>query len=171
LRRKFSQDKPLSLSASVCFEQSYSGVDGDSASAAEIYAVLSALANLPISQELAVTGSVNQQGDIQPIGGVNEKIEGFYEVCRAKGLTGKQGVLIPSENVEDLMLRDEIIDAVAKNQFHIFPIRTIEEGIEVLTGVPAGVNGTGKFAAESVFGKADAVLAQMANTLHKFEPQ
>ena len=169
LRRKFSQDKPLSLSASVCFEQSYSGVDGDSASAAEVYALLSALANLPVSQELAVTGSVNQQGDIQPIGGVNEKIEGFYEVCRAKGFTGKQGVLIPSENVEDLMLREDIIASVAKGQFHIYPIRTIEEGIEVLTGVSAGVNGTGKFDADSVFGKADELLAQMAMKFHKFD--
>ena len=114
LRRTFAQDKPLSLSASVCFEQSYSGVDGDSASSTEIYALLSALSELPIRQELAVTGSVNQQGDIQPIGGVNEKIEGFYDVCRLKGLTGKQGVLIPAENVDDLMLRDEVIEAVAE---------------------------------------------------------
>src|SRR6202042_2565623 len=107
LRSIFAQDKPLSLSASLCFEQSYSGVDGDSASSAEVYALLSALSGLPIRQELAVTGSVNQQGDIQPIGGVNQKIEGFYDVCKLKGLTGKQGVLIPAENVDDLMLRDE----------------------------------------------------------------
>ena len=114
LRRTFAQDKPLSLSASVCFEQSYSGVDGDSASSTEIYALLSALSGLPIRQDLAVTGSVNQQGDMQPIGGVNQKIEGFYDVCRLKGLTGKQGVLIPAENVDDLMLRDEVIEAVAR---------------------------------------------------------
>jgi predicted ATP-dependent protease len=174
LRRKFSQDKPLSLSASVCFEQSYSGVDGDSASSAEIYALLSALAELPISQELAVTGSVNQQGDVQPIGGVNEKIEGFYDICCMKGLTGTQGVLIPSENVEDLMLRDDVIEAVAKKQFHIYPIRTIEEGIEVLTGARAGnssSNGTGraKFDPDSVFGKVDARLAKMAKTYQEFD--
>src|SRR5690349_9342087 len=114
LRRTFAQDKPLSLSASVCFEQSYSGVDGDSASSTEIYALLSALAGAPIRQDLAVTGSVNQQGDIQPIGGVNEKIEGFYDVCRLEGLTGEQGVLIPAQNAEDLMLRDDVIDAVGQ---------------------------------------------------------
>ncbi len=122
LRRTFAQDKPLSLSASVCFEQSYSGVDGDSASSTEIYALLSALAELPIRQDLAVTGSVNQQGDVQPIGGVNQKIEGFYDVCRLKGLTGKQGVLIPAENTDDLMLRDEVIEAVAQGRFHIYPV-------------------------------------------------
>src|ERR1700680_2256061 len=104
LRSQFAQDKPLSLAASLCFEQSYTGVDGDSASSSEIYALLSALSGLPIRQEIAVTGSVNQQGDVQPIGGVNEKIEGFYDICRLRGLTGTQGVLIPAENVEDLML-------------------------------------------------------------------
>src|SRR5579864_4441874 len=138
LRRIFAQDKPLSLSASLCFEQSYSGVDGDSASSTEIYALLSALADLPIRQELAVTGSVSQQGDIQPIGGVNQTIEGFYDVCRVKGFTGKQGVLIPIENVEDLMLRDDVIESVAKGEFHIYPVTRVEEGIEILVGVPAG---------------------------------
>src|SRR5207245_10241818 len=110
---KFAQDKPLSLAASICFEQSYSGVDGDSASSTEIYALLSALSGLPIRQDIAVTGSVNQQGDIQPIGAVNQKIEGFYDVCRVRGLTGTQGVLIPAENVEDLMLREDLIAPVA----------------------------------------------------------
>ena len=148
LRRTFAQDKPLSLSASVCFEQSYSGVDGDSASSTEIYALLSALSELPIRQDLAVTGSVNQQGDVQPIGGVNQKIEGFYDVCRLKGLTGKQGVLIPAENTDDLMLRDEVIEAVAQGRFHIYPVATIEQGIEILTGGRAGKRGaTGKFEA------------------------
>ncbi|MGH9707645.1 MAG: Lon protease family protein, partial [Candidatus Acidiferrales bacterium] len=137
-RGLFAQDKPLPLAASICFEQSYSGVDGDSASSTEIYALISALSGLPIRQELAVTGSVNQQGDIQPIGGVNQKIEGFYDVCKLKGLTGQQGVLIPSENVEDLMLRDEVIEAVAKGLFHIYPVSTIEQGIEILTGMRAG---------------------------------
>jgi lon-related putative ATP-dependent protease len=170
LRRTFAQDKPMSLSASVCFEQSYSGVDGDSASSTEIYSLLSALSGLPIRQELAVTGSVNQQGDVQPIGGVNQKIEGFYDVCRLKGLTGKQGVLIPAENVDDLMLRDEVIEAVEQGRFHIYPVGTIEQGIEILTGVPAGKrSATGKFEPGTVFAKVDARLHQMASTLRKFE--
>jgi lon-related putative ATP-dependent protease len=170
LRRTFAQDKPLSLSASVCFEQSYSGVDGDSASSTEIYAILSALSEIPIKQELSVTGSVNQQGDVQPIGGVNQKIEGFYDVCKLKGLTGTQGVLIPAENVEDLMLRDEVIDAVAKGKFHIYPVATIEQGIEILTGVHAGKrNKSGKFESGSVFATVDARLRTMADTLRRFE--
>ena len=170
LRRTFAQDKPLSLSASVCFEQSYSGVDGDSASSTEIYAILSALSEIPIKQELSVTGSVNQQGDVQPIGGVNQKIEGFYDVCKLKGLTGTQGVLIPAENVEDLMLRDEVIDAVAKKKFHIYPVATIEQGIEILTGVRAGKRGkAGKFEPGSVFAAVDSRLREMADTLRRFE--
>ncbi|MGC2420378.1 MAG: ATP-binding protein [Candidatus Acidiferrales bacterium] len=170
LRGMFTLEKPLSLSASVCFEQSYSGVDGDSASSSEIYALLSALSGLPIRQELAVTGSVNQQGDVQPIGGVNQKIEGFYDVCRLKGLTGKQGVLIPAENVEDLMLRDQVIEAVAKGQFHVYPIATVEQGIEILTGVRAGKrSGAGKFEPGSVFARVDARLRHMAATLRKYK--
>jgi lon-related putative ATP-dependent protease len=170
MRRTFAQDKPLSLSASLCFEQSYSGVDGDSASSTEIYALLSALADVPIRQELAVTGSVNQQGDVQPIGGVNEKIEGFYDVCRLKGLTGRQGVLIPAENVDDLMLQDEVIEAVARGNFHIYPVATIEQGIEILTAVHAGKNGaSGRFEAESVFARANARLTEMAEALRSFE--
>ena len=172
LRRTFAQDKPLSLSASVCFEQSYSGVDGDSASSTEIYALLSALSGLPIRQDLAVTGSVNQQGDVQPIGGVNQKIEGFYDVCRLEGLTGEQGVLIPAQNAEDLMLRDDVIDAVAQGRFHIFPVSTIEQGIEILTGVPAGARAgvSGKFEDGSVFARVDVRLREMAETMRKFEP-
>jgi predicted ATP-dependent protease len=170
LRRMFSQDKPLSLAASICFEQSYSGVDGDSASSTEVYALLSALSEYPIRQDLAVTGSVNQQGDVQPIGGVNQKIEGFYDVCRMKGLTGKQGVLIPSENVEDLMLRDDLIEAVASGQFHIYPVETVAQGIEVLTGVRAGSRSkSGKFEPDTVFRKVDDRLEQMATTLSGFE--
>jgi len=169
LRRTFAQDKPLSLSASLCFEQSYSGVDGDSASSAEVYALLSALAELPIRQELAVTGSVNQHGDIQPIGGVNQKIEGFYDVCKLKGLTGKQGVLIPAENVDDLMLRDEVIEAVGQGQFHIYPVGTVEQGIEILTGVDAGKRKSReKFGPGSVFGKVDSRLHEMAHAMRKF---
>jgi lon-related putative ATP-dependent protease len=170
LRRMFAQDKPLALAASVCFEQSYSGVDGDSASSTEIYALLSALSGLPIRQELAVTGSVNQQGDIQPIGGVNQKIEGFYDVCVMKGLTGAQGALIPSENVDDLMLRDDVIKAVAEGRFHIYPVTRVEEGIEILTGVPAGKrDSTSGFEDGSVFARVDSRLSEMAETLKKYE--
>src|SRR5271156_4382853 len=170
LRRTFAQDKPLSLSASVCFEQSYSGVDGDSASSTEIYSLLSALSELPIRQELAVTGSVNQQGDVQPIGGVNQKIEGFYDVCRLKGLTGKQGVLIPSANIDDLMLRAEVIDAVATGKFHIYPVSSVGEGLEILTGKSAGTrDANGKFQANTIFARVDDRLRLMAETLREFE--
>ena len=140
LRSMFAKDKPLSLAASICFEQSYSGVDGDSASSTEIYALLSALSELPLRQDLAVTGSMNQRGDIQAIGGVNEKIEGFFDTCRIYGLTGTQGVLIPASNVEDLMLREDVLDAVAGGNFHIWPVSRVEQGIELLTGVPAGAS-------------------------------
>jgi predicted ATP-dependent protease len=170
LRSMFAQDKPLALAASICFEQSYAGVDGDSASSTEVYALLSALSELPIRQEFAVTGSVNQRGDVQPIGGVNQKIEGFYDVCRLKGLTGSQGVLIPAENVEDLMLHDEVIEAVAKGQFHIYPISTIEQGIEILTGCKAGKkNSTCTFEPESVFDRVNLRLSEMATILGKFD--
>ncbi|QXM05332.1 Lon protease family protein [Crassaminicella indica] len=130
---KFAQERPLSLSASIVFEQLYSGVDGDSASSTELYALLSSLSAVPIKQYIAVTGSVNQRGQIQPIGGVNEKIEGFFKVCKLKGLTGKQGVMIPHQNVKNLMLSDEVIKAVENKMFHIYAVKTIEEGIEVLT--------------------------------------
>ena len=119
LRDKFAQNKPLTMSASICFEQSYGGIDGDSASSTEIYAVLSSLSNLPLRQDVAVTGSVNQKGEIQPIGGVNQKIEGFFDVCRAQGLTGTQAVMIPHQNVGDLMLRKDVLEAVEENKFRI----------------------------------------------------
>jgi len=135
---KYAQDKPLSLSASLCFEQSYEGVEGDSASSAELYAILSSLSEVPIKQNIAVTGSVNQKGEIQPIGGVNHKIEGFFQVCQSKGLTGDQGVLIPHQNLRNLMLREEVVEAVRSGQFHIYSAKTIDEGIEVITGIPAG---------------------------------
>jgi len=138
LGEKFAQELPLSLSASLCFEQLYSGIDGDSASSTELYVLLSALAELPINQGIAVTGSINQKGEIQPIGGVNEKIEGFFKLCESRGLTGEQGVIIPIQNVDDLMLSDEVIAAVAKDQFHIYAISHVEEGIEILTGKEAG---------------------------------
>ncbi len=170
LRAKFAQDKPLSLAASICFEQSYAGIDGDSASSSEIYALLSALSGLPARQEVAVTGSVNQQGDIQPIGGVNHKIEGFYDVCRVKGLTGCQGVIIPIENIEDLMLRDDVIDAVAAGKFHVLPVATVEQGIEILTGVRAGQRDAGgKFEPGTVFALVDQRLREMAQTLREYE--
>jgi len=135
---KYAQDKPLSLSASLCFEQSYEGVEGDSASSAELYAILSSLSDKPLKQGIAVTGSVNQMGEIQPIGGVNQKIEGFFRVCQAQGLTGEQGVLIPQQNLKNLMLRDEVVEAVKQGQFHVYSARTIDEGIEILTGIAAG---------------------------------
>ncbi len=170
LRGMFAKDKPLSLAASICFEQSYSGVDGDSASSTEIYALLSALSELPLRQDLAVTGSVSQQGDVQAIGGVNQKIEGFYDVCRVKGLTGTQGVIIPSENVDDLMLREDVIEAVSQSIFHIYPVSTISEGIELLTGVRAGQRGPdGKFEEGTVFALVDARLREMAERMKEYE--
>ena len=138
LRGKYAQDRPMTMSASIAFEQSYSGVEGDSASSTEVYAILSGLSGLPLRQDIAVTGSVNQKGEIQPIGGVNEKIEGFYDVCKAQGLTGTQGVMIPHQNVKDLMLKNEVVDAVKEGQFHVYPIKTIDQGIEILTGLRAG---------------------------------
>ena len=134
LAGRYALDAPMSLSASLVFEQSYSGVDGDSASSAELYSILSALAEAPLRQDLAVTGSVNQYGEVQAIGGVNEKIEGFFEICKARGLTGTQGVLIPASNVQHLMLREEVVDACRAGQFSIYPVRTIDEGLEILTG-------------------------------------
>ncbi|MBR1540553.1 MAG: AAA family ATPase [Clostridia bacterium] len=142
----FAQEFPISLTASVTFEQLYGGVDGDSASSTELYAILSSLSGIPINQSIAVTGSVNQKGEIQPIGGVNEKIEGFYQICNLRGLTGEHGVMIPVQNVRNLHLSDEIIESVRKGKFHIYAVSTIDEGIEILTGVPAGTkNKNGKF--------------------------
>lgn len=138
LRQLYAQDKPLSLSASICFEQSYSGVDGDSASSTELYALLSRLSNLPLRQDLAVTGSVNQWGDVQAIGGVNEKIEGFYDVCAERGLTGTQGVIIPQSNVRNLMLRPDVVAAIEAGRFHVYPITHVDQGLEHLSGAPAG---------------------------------
>jgi predicted ATP-dependent protease len=170
LRSLFAQDKPLSLSASICFEQSYSGVDGDSASSTEIYALASALSGMPLRQDIAVTGSMNQQGDIQAIGGINEKIEGFFDVCRIKGLTGTQGVLMPESNVEDLMLREDVMDAVAAGKFHIWPVGRVEQGIEILTKSAAGRrNGDGTFEAGTVFALMNEKLTEMAKTLKEFE--
>ena len=151
LGEMFAQDFPLSLTASICFEQLYNGVDGDSASSTELYAILSSLSGIPINQSMAVTGSVNQKGEIQPIGGVNDKIEGFFQVCKMRGLDGNHGVMIPVQNVQNLSLSDEIIEAVKNKKFHIYAISTIEEGIEILTGVPAGKkDANGHFPAGSI---------------------
>src|SRR5512136_1392566 len=139
LNEKYAQDKPLSISARLVFEQNYEGVEGDSASSTELYAILSALSGLPIKQNIAVTGSVNQKGEVQAIGGVNEKIEGFFEVCKARSLTGDQGVMIPESNVQNLMLKEEIVKAIEDGKFHIYSVKTIDEGIEILTGAKAGM--------------------------------
>lgn len=169
LQGKFSQDRPLSINASLCFEQSYSGIDGDSASSAEIYALLSRLADLPLRQDLAVTGSVNQNGEIQPIGGVNEKIEGFFEICRMRGLTGSQGVIIPKQNVPNLMLKNSLIEAVRAGQFVIYAVERIDEGIEILSGMPAGErDASGHYPPETIFGRVDARLAAYADGLRRF---
>jgi len=168
MAQEFARDKPLSLNAHLVFEQNYGGVDGDSASSTELYAILSALSGVPIKQGVAVTGSVNQKGQVQAIGGVNEKIEGFFEVCKAKGLTNEQGVMIPDSNVSNLMLKQEILDAVQTDQFHIWSVGSVEDGIEVLTGVPAGKRKNGSFAPEGVFSKVDQRLAEMAEELAKF---
>ncbi len=151
LGNMFAQEMPLSLTASICFEQLYNGVDGDSASSTELYAILSSLSGIPINQAIAVTGSVNQKGEIQPIGGVNEKIEGFFKICNSRGLDGSQGVMIPRLNVKNLNLSDEVVEAVKNKKFHIYAISTIEQGIELLTGVPAGKKDVnGKFPAGSI---------------------
>lgn len=166
LGSKFAQDFPLSLTAQITFEQNYEGVEGDSASSAELYAILSSLADLPIRQDLAVTGSVNQLGRIQPIGGVTEKVEGFFDICKANGLTGDQGVIIPVQNVDNLMLKDEVIKAVRDGQFSIFSVKTIEEGIELLTGLPAGQKDEfGQYPAESVFGRVTQKLQRYQEKL------
>jgi lon-related putative ATP-dependent protease len=166
LAGKFAQDKPLPLSASITFEQTYSMIDGDSASSTELYALLSSLADIPIKQGIAVTGSVNQWGEIQPIGGVNEKVEGFFAVCKAMGLTGEQGVIIPHQNVKNLMLRPEVVEAVQAGKFHIWQVRTIEEGIEILTGIVAGhCNETGQYEEGTVFGEVNKRLSRMYATM------
>ena len=169
LRETFAQDKPLVMSASISFEQSYTGVDGDSASSTEIYAILSSLSNIPLKQGIAVTGSVNQKGEIQPIGGVNEKIEGFFDVCRSRGLTGDQGVMLPRQNVDDLLLRPDVIEAIERGKFHLYAVSTIAEGIEVLTDRAAGRRTKGGgFTKGSVFAAVDERLHQMATTDARF---
>ncbi len=168
LTEKYAWDKPLSLSARLVFEQNYGGVEGDSASSTELYALLSALSGLPIRQNLAVTGSVNQKGEIQAIGGINEKIEGFFEICKARGFNGKQGVMMPASNVENLMLKEEVVEAVKAGKFHIYSAQTIDEGIEILTGVKAGKRlKNGSFEEGSVNGRADKRLREMVEKLRE----
>ena len=164
----FAQDKALSLNASICFEQLYGGVDGDSASSTEAYAILSSLSEMPINQSIAVTGSVNQKGEIQPIGGVNEKIEGFFQICKMRVLNGEHGVIIPIQNVRNLHLNDEVVDAVKNGLFHIYAISTIDEGIEILTGVPAGKKDKyGKFPAGTINYLANEKLTKYAQYVEK----
>ena len=164
LRQMYAQDKPLTLSASLCFEQSYSGIDGDSASSTELFVLLCRLANVPVRQDLAVTGSVNQAGDIQAIGGVNEKIEGFYDVCQERGLTGAQGVIMPQANVRNLMLRPDVAEAIHSGRFHIYPISHVDQGLELLTGMPAGDVAT----PETLHHKVNAHLQRLARDMTTF---
>lgn len=171
LSGEFAKNQPIPLSASITFEQTYSGIDGDSASSTELYVLLSSLAEVPINQGIAVTGSVNQWGEIQPIGGVNEKIEGFYHICKLKGLTGKQGVIIPKQNVENLMLEKEVVEAVKNGQFHIWQVSHVAEGIEILTGVKAGnIRGEdGRFPEGTIFGKVEERFRKMYEAAKKTE--
>lgn len=167
LGASYAQERPLSLSASICFEQSYEGIDGDSASSTELYALLSSLSRVPIKQGIAVTGSVNQHGMVQPIGGVNQKIEGFFDVCRASGLTGDQGVMIPVQNVKNLMLRRDVVEAVREGKFHIYPVSSIDEGIEILTGMPAGKKSNGAYSEGTIGYLVEKKLHQFAEGMKK----
>jgi ATP-dependent Lon protease len=170
LRQLFAQRRPLALTATIAFEQSYGGVDGDSASAAEMYALLSSLSGVPIHQSIACTGSINQMGDIQPVGGVNEKIKGFFEICAKRGLTGSQGVVIPAQNVVDLMLDDKIIAAIRARKFHIYPIERIEQGVEILMGMPAGVmRDDHTYAEGTLFHRVDARLEELYNVALRWQ--
>lgn len=167
---QYAQDQPLTLSAQITFEQSYGGIEGDSASSAELYALISSLSGYPLRQDIAVTGSVNQRGEIQPIGAVTEKVEGFYAVCKARGLSGTQGVIIPAANVRHLMLREEVVQAVAEGKFHVWPVRTIDEGLELLTGIPAGERGPdGTYPEGTVHHAAQKRLREWAEGMARFE--
>jgi predicted ATP-dependent protease len=169
LNGRYVPDQPLSLSASIVFEQSYGPVEGDSGSCAELYALLSALADVPLKQSIAVTGSINQRGDVQAVGAINEKIEGFFDVCRARGLTGCEGVLIPSANTRHLMLRRDVIEAVGAGRFHIYAMDTVDQGLEILTGLPAGTRGTdGTFTAGSVNQRVERRLVTLAEQARVF---
>jgi lon-related putative ATP-dependent protease len=172
LKERFARNKPLSLSASLCFEQSYGLIDGDSASSTELFALLSALAGVPIFQGIAVTGSISQKGEIQAVGGVTRKVEAFFETCKKKGLNGRQGVIIPSKNVENLMLKQEVVESVKKGMFHIWPISMVEEGIEILTGMKAGaMQPDGAYSKRSFFRKVDERLLELAKIASKFSKE
>jgi predicted ATP-dependent protease len=172
LAGRYALDTPMSLFASLVFEQSYAGVEGDSASSAELYTLLSALADVPLRQDLAVTGSVNQHGEIQAIGGVNEKIEGFFDICEKRGLTGTQGVLIPQANVQHLMLRKDVIDACAAGRFAVYPVATINEGIALLSGLTAGERGAdGAYPPDSVNRRVEDRLRAFASIRRNFSGQ
>ncbi len=167
---KFAQEFPLTISASICFEQLYDGIEGDSASSTELYALLSSLAELPMKQYIAVTGSVNQKGEIQPIGGVNEKIEGFFQTCKARGLNGNEGVMIPWQNVVNLMLKDEVVEAVREGKFHVYPVKSIDEGIEILTDVPAGIRDeNGCYPENTVYYKVQKKIEKFARIAEEFD--
>lgn len=169
LRSRFAQNKPLTLTASLAFEQNYGAIDGDSASSTELYALISALSGVPIRQGIAVTGSVNQRGEIQPIGGVNEKIQGYYDLCRLRGLTGDQGVMIPARNEGQLMLRKDVVEAVRAGRFHVHAVCTIEEGLETLTGEDPGQPGDdGRYPPDTIFGKVDAELTRLAEAVRRY---
>jgi predicted ATP-dependent protease len=170
LARLFGQERPLSLRAQLAFEQSYGEIDGDSASSSELFAVLSALADVGIDQGIAVTGSVNQLGEMQAIGGVCAKIEGFFDLCAARGLTGVQGVLLPRSNLPHLVLRDDVAEAVSAGRFHLYAVQTVSQGIEILTGVPAGTRDeSGRFPASSVFGRVERRMIEIAERLREAE--
>jgi predicted ATP-dependent protease len=169
---RYALNAPLSLSASISFEQLYDGIEGDSASSTELCALLSSLSSLPVKQGIAVTGSVDQQGNIQPVGGVNEKIEGFFETCRNRGLAGDQGVILPAHNVVNLMLRADVRQAVHEGKFHIYPVRTVDEGLEILTGVPAGdLQEDGTYPEDSVHGRVMARLKEISENLQEKETE
>jgi predicted ATP-dependent protease len=169
LAGRYSTDRPLSLTATLVFEQNYGGVEGDSASCAELCALLSALSETPIRQSIALTGSVNQHGDVQAIGGVNEKIEGFFDLCRARGLTGEQGVAIPAANVRHLMLRRDVVEAVEAGRFRVYPVRTVDEALAILSGQPAGErDATGRFPPGTVNARVEQRLASFAERVRTF---
>jgi predicted ATP-dependent protease len=166
----FGQERPLSLRAQLAFEQSYGEIDGDSASSSELFAVLSALADVPIDQGIAVTGSVNQLGEMQAIGGVCAKIEGFFDLCNARGLTGQQAVLLPRPNLRHLVLRDDVVRAIEQGKFHLYAIDSVAQGIEILTGHPAGERDpSGRFPAASVFGRVERRIIEIAERLRQAE--
>jgi lon-related putative ATP-dependent protease len=170
LRSRYLRRMPIGLRASLVFEQSYGGVDGDSASCAELCALLSSLSNVPIKQSVAITGSVSQKGEVQAIGGVNEKIEGFFEVCKGRGLSGEQGVIIPAANVRHLMVNDEVVEAMKQEKFFLWSVATVDDAIEVLTGITAGVRGEdGAYPPESINGMVEATLKQFVVDLKAFD--